>query len=98
MPGPDSLLTAPAVFVPWLLLELHSVLAYGPAPGMELIPYFLALVAWVGAAVVGVLLWPISGLLRRLRRGRGDSREVVKSEPKTASVPESPAEGNHDRG
>jgi hypothetical protein len=37
---------------------------------MELIPYFLALLAWVGLAVVSILLSPFTALLRRLRRGR----------------------------
>ncbi len=48
---------------------LDPVLAYGPAPGMELIPYFLALLAWVAMALAGVLLWPLTSLLRRPRAG-----------------------------
>jgi len=48
-----------------------GLLAYGPAPGLELIPYFLGLLAWAGLAIGAVLLSPISALLRRLRRGRG---------------------------
>jgi hypothetical protein len=41
--------------------------AYGPAPGVELIPYFLGLAAWMGMAFLAVLWAPFSALLRRLR-------------------------------
>jgi hypothetical protein len=47
-----------------------ALLAYGPAPGLEFITYFLGLVAWVGMALAAVLLAPLSALLRRLRRNR----------------------------
>jgi hypothetical protein len=47
-----------------------AVLAYGVAPGMELIPYFFALLAWVGMAMAGIFLWPIMALIRRLRGSR----------------------------
>ena len=44
-------------------------LAYaGPSAGLELLPYFLALLAWAGAALGAVILWPLSALLRRFRR------------------------------
>jgi hypothetical protein len=65
VPGPDPLLLV------FSLPGWAPVPAYGPSPGMEFIPYFLALLAWVGVALAGVLLWPISVLLRRLRRTRG---------------------------
>jgi hypothetical protein len=71
------------------------VLAYGPAPGMELIPYFLALVAWVAMALAGVLLWPLTGLLRRLRRGRAAPPPEGGSEPVAAPVPP-PGPESHD--
>jgi hypothetical protein len=59
MPGLDSLFPfAPLVGGLW---------AYGPAPGVELIPYFLGLAAWVGMAFLAILLAPFSALLRRLR-------------------------------
>jgi hypothetical protein len=64
-----------------------TVLAYGPAPGMELIPYFLALLAWVAMAFAGVLLWPITSLLRRLRRGRNGPSAEGAGEPVTAPLP-----------
>jgi hypothetical protein len=43
------------------------LLAYGPAPGVELIPYFLSLLAWMGLAFLAVLLRPIVALARWLR-------------------------------
>ena len=46
------------------------VLAYGPAPGVELIPYFLGLLAWAGVALSAVLLAPIAALIRRIRGPR----------------------------
>ena len=41
MGSPDYLLAVPV---------LDPLLAYGPAPGVELIPYFLGLLAWAGLA------------------------------------------------
>lgn len=60
MAGPD----------PVSSLAAGGLFAYGPAPGLEFITYFLGLVAWVGMALAAVLLAPLSALLRRLRRGR----------------------------
>ncbi len=56
--------------------------AYGPAPGLEFITYFLGLVAWVGMALAAVLLAPLSALLRRLRRNRKPP-DTPDAEPKT---------------
>jgi hypothetical protein len=39
----------------------------GLGPGQELIPYFLALVGFVFAAVLAVVQWPVLVLLRRFR-------------------------------
>jgi hypothetical protein len=69
------------------------LLAYGPAPGVELIPYFLGLLAWVGLAFAAVIRSPISSLLRRLRRAITGQR----AEPKVASTTESPGEGSYDK-
>ena len=44
--------------------------AYGPAPGMELIPYFLAMLAWAALAIISLFLSPITALVRRLRKGK----------------------------
>ena len=92
MPGPD-----PVLFVAVLLAASAGVLAYGPAPGLELIPYFLGLLAWAGLAFLAVLLSPITALLRRLRRTRSTPPAEPKGQPMTASAPESPGEGSHDR-
>jgi hypothetical protein len=70
-----------------------NLLAYGPAPGLELIPYFLALLAWVGMALLAVLISPIRALIRRLR-GTGSSPPArAAGEPAPASQPESVHEG-----
>lgn len=66
------------------LLEASGPLAYGPNPGLELIPYFLGLLGWVGLAFTAILLAPLSALLRRIRRGR----RPAPAEPKTDPAPE----------
>jgi hypothetical protein len=54
--------------------------AYGPAPGVELIPYFLGLAAWAGLAFLAILLAPFSALLRRLRGTKKNPPVEEKSE------------------
>jgi hypothetical protein len=45
------------------------VLAYaGLGQGQEFIPYFLGLVAWVTAALLAILQWPLIALWRFLKR------------------------------
>jgi hypothetical protein len=66
---------------------LDPLMAYGPVPGVELIPYFLGLLAWVGLALVSIFLSPLSALLRRLRRGKSAPPPDAKSEPMTALEP-----------
>jgi hypothetical protein len=47
------------------------MLAYlGLGAGQEFIPYFLALLAFVWAAVIAVLQWPFFALLRLIRARR----------------------------
>lgn len=60
MSGPESFFALPPLS--------GDLWAYGPAPGVELIPYFLGLATWAGLALLAVLLAPFSALLRRLRR------------------------------
>jgi hypothetical protein len=67
---PDAFLELP-MLLSVSLLEAGRLLAYGPAPGMELIPYFLALLGWVGLAFFAILMAPLSALLRRIRRNGG---------------------------
>jgi hypothetical protein len=58
--------------------------AYGPVPGVELIPYFLGLAAWAGLAFLAILLSPFSALLRRFRRGKNSAPP----EPEPRNEPE----------
>jgi hypothetical protein len=69
-----------------------SLLAYGSVPGMELIPYFLALLAWVGMAIGAIFLSPITALVRRIRRVRRKSALESKSEAMTTPPLESKSE------
>jgi hypothetical protein len=65
VPGPEHCVVVASL----LGSSPDGLLAYvGLGPGQEFIPYFLALLAWVGAAFVAVLRWPVGALLRRLRR------------------------------
>jgi hypothetical protein len=86
----------PGLDLSLVLAASAGVLAYGPAPDVELIPFFLGLLTWVGVAFAAVLLAPLSALLRRLRRGRGAPPAEAKPAPRTAPVPESPGEGSPD--
>jgi hypothetical protein len=45
-------------------------LAYaGPGIGIELIPYFLALLTWVGISLGAIVLRPLFALFRLFRKG-----------------------------
>ena len=62
-----------------------SLLAYvGLGAGLELMPYFLALLAWCATALGMVLLWPATALYRRLRTRRGARESADKSPDKNA--------------
>jgi hypothetical protein len=87
VPGPENLV--PPVF--------GCLLAYGPAPGIELIPYFLGLLAWAGLAFSAIFLAPLLALFRRLRKSKVVSPPELTSESMTATVPESPCDGSPDR-
>ncbi len=96
MPVPDPLLAATGVSVVLPAGLFDALFAYGPAPGMEFIPYFLALLGWVGLAVGSFLLWPITAFLRRLRRGKNAPPAEPASE--TPHAPESAREGHAEGG
>ncbi|MCI0682628.1 MAG: hypothetical protein L0Y71_11030 [Gemmataceae bacterium] len=79
-----SLIAAVACAV--LLTAPAPALAYiGPGPGLEFIPYFMSLLMWAGLALGGVLLWPFTSLVRRIRGQRGQA-------PVSADPPPAPAD------
>jgi hypothetical protein len=84
VPGPD----------PSLLPRFGVLLAYGPAPGVELIPYFIGLATWAGLALTAVLWWPVAALLRRFRNGSGSPPAAKTGAPIVPSVPESPGDAS----
>jgi hypothetical protein len=95
VPVPDSTLVFAVSISSLTMSGSVSLLAYGSAPGMELIPYFLALLAWVGMAFTAIFLSPIAALVRRLRRGKSAPVTETKNEPVTTPVPESRGDGNN---
>jgi hypothetical protein len=60
---------------------MFAYLGFGP--GQEFIPYFLALLAFVWAAVIAVLQWPFLALVRLIRGKRAGASPV----PTTQTVP-----------
>jgi hypothetical protein len=81
---------------PDYLPELFGALLYGPAPGVELIPYFLGLLGWMGLALAAIFLAPITALLRRLRRARKTPPGSDTGAPNGAPVSRSPDPTNRD--
>jgi hypothetical protein len=54
------------------LFAADSAMAYvGPGAGIELVGSSKTLLVLVGIAIIAVLLWPLSALVRRLR-GKND--------------------------
>jgi hypothetical protein len=98
MPGPDLTLSwAVPACLSLDLLPSAPVFAYGPAPGMELFPYFMGLLAWAGLALVTALLWPISALRRRFRTRKDAPPAELTSETTSTSESESSRKGNQER-
>ncbi len=97
MPGPECfpfLMNPP---LSSLLMPMPRGLpAYvGLGPEQALIPYFLALLAWVGAALIAVLQWPIAALLRRRRGAKTElQKETLKSEAPGPAAVETTSEGS----
>jgi len=73
-----------------------GLFAYGPVPGVELIPYFLALLAWIGLALGTLVLSPFRAVIRLIRGPRAAAPPVPIPEPARAPaappVPEQPVE------
>lgn len=80
MPVPELLIAAHAAACSHSQYGLGSLLGYGPLPGVELIPYFLALLLWVGLALLSILLSPISALIRFIRKARRSAPIELNSE------------------
>jgi hypothetical protein len=55
------------------------LLAYGPVPGVEFLPYFFGLLGWLGLACAACFWPPLAALLRRLRGSKGDSSQASSS-------------------
>jgi hypothetical protein len=62
---------------------------FGIGPGLELVPYFLALMGFVGAALLAVVQWPLQALIHRISRRGADPQGDVNSDQN-----EEPGEGN----
>ena len=80
-------------WAPWLAMHLpalsffHALLAYvGMGPGPEFIPYFMALLGVIGAALIAIVQWPIVALFRwfKSKHSRGADAE-------TSSAADAPA-------
>jgi hypothetical protein len=64
-----------------------GLLAYfGLGPGAELIPYFMALMGFAGAAFLAVVQWPIQALYRRFSRTKGGDVDGRPSEADAVKV------------
>lgn len=63
--------------------SMPAMLAYmGLGSGVELIPYFLALISFVGAALVAVIQRPVILLIRWLRKDKAAPVDgAVSAEP-----------------
>ena len=82
----------------------ENVLAYiGLGPGQELIPYFLALLGFMGAALLAVVQWPIVMVIRLFRKDKATPPEQLTgqpimedpvAQPLTAIAPETPGESS----
>jgi len=75
MHAPKRLAILFAVLASTLLLATPApALGYvGPGPGLEMVPYFFSLLAWIGMALGATLAWPISSLVRRVWPGSSPS-------------------------
>ena len=68
---------------------------FGLGEGVELIPYFLALLSLSGAALIAVVQWPFRLVVRCLRRGKLRSKSAPKDDAHATPCEETPLEGAH---
>jgi hypothetical protein len=90
------------------VLAPELLFAYGPVPGVELIPYFFALLAWIALALGALFLSPFTAAFRLLRRAFGAARpaQPIEAGPvppapvitPVPSTPVQPVEGPRDHG
>jgi hypothetical protein len=83
MHAPKRLVISLAVLAATLLLATPSpALGYvGPGPGLEMIPYFFSLLAWIGMALGATLAWPISSMVHRLWWGGAQASPISGDPP-----------------
>ncbi|HET6883442.1 MAG TPA: hypothetical protein VFI31_25045 [Pirellulales bacterium] len=94
---PDGLFILP-LFLSSSALHLAPtpLVAYvGLGPSPEFVPYFLALLGVVGAALIAFLQWPILTLRAYFRRKRSEGRAELPSVP--ADADQMPRDADHDR-
>jgi hypothetical protein len=68
----------------------------GPGSGVEFIPQFLALLAFIGTAAGAILLWPFFTILRFIREKK-DRNNVEDRRTTIVPVPETSGEASHDK-
>jgi len=71
-----------------VLLGADSALAYvGPGADVAFLSYALTLLAWAGAALSAIFMWPLYALLRKIR----SRRSQAKSPAVASTIPASEA-------
>lgn len=69
----------------------------GLGPGQEFLPYFLALMGFIGAALLAIIQWPLLALRRLLARARGARNKPSNTAPTQGSSPNTFSEDTPDK-